>query len=440
MAARLASSHFTKDAAIFWSYKMSNLKKLREDRNAAVTAMKEMVARADAESRGFTVDDDSAWAKAEADISSIDKRISAEERIAQFGSSSPILSDAPAVKADGNALFRKYLRNGLEGMAVEERNAVRELRAFSAGTGNTGGFSVPEDFYNVLENALKAMGAMWQTSEIIRTAGGATLPMPTFNYTGISATIVSENAAGTLDSSTPFGVANLAAYTYRSPILPVSLEFLDDTAFDESFITNALAESIVRGTNAHFTTGTGTSQPQGIVTGSVLGKTGTTGQTATVIYDDLVDLVHSIDPAYRTSFNSSNVPANEALFGVGQKVGFMMRDASVAVVRKLKDSQLMPIWSPSYQNGQAGGAPDTLLGFPVYVNNDVPAMAANAKSILFGRLDKYKVRVVQDVRMLRLTERYADNLQVGFVAFLRCDGRLLDAGTNPVKHYANSAT
>ena len=67
-------------------------------------------------------------------------------------------------------------------------------------------------------------------------------------------------------------------------------------------------------------------------------------------------------------------------------------------------------------------------------------MAANAKSILFGRLDKYKVRVVQDVRMLRLTERYADNLQVGFVAFLRCDGRLLDAGTNPVKHYANSAT
>ena len=150
----------------------------------------------------------------------------------------------------------------------------------------------------------------------------------------------------------------------------------------------------------------------------MLGKTGTTGQTTSVIYDDLVDLTHSVDPAYRA----------------GAK--FMMNDSSLKVVRKLKDSQNRPLWEPSVQ----AGVPDSLLGFPVVTNQDVATMAANAKSILFGRLDKYKTRIVKDVTILRLVERFAENLQVAFLLFMRADGALLDAGTNPVKYYANSAT
>jgi len=214
-------------------------------------------------------------------------------------------------------------------------------------------------------------------------------------------------------------VANLGAYTYRTPVLPISYEFLQDSAFNESTIIDAFAESLGRGVNAHLTTGTGSSQPQGIVTASASGKVGTTGQTVSVIYDDLVDLEHSIDPAYRAS---------------GCK--WMFHDNTLKVLKKIKDTTGLPLFVPAV----SGPAVDTIMGYQFQINQDMPVMAANAKSMLFGRMDKYKTRIVRDVTMLRLTERYADYLQVGFIGFMRADGKLLDAGTNPVKYYQNSAT
>ena len=121
-----------------------------------------------------------------------------------------------------------------------------EMRAFTAGTSNTGGATVPQDFYNKLEVALKAFGGMMQVADILRTDTGAVLPMPSFNYTNVLATIVGEGVAGTLDSSTPFTSVNLGAFTYRTPILPVSYEFLQDSAFGEGFIVDALRGSLAR--------------------------------------------------------------------------------------------------------------------------------------------------------------------------------------------------
>jgi HK97 family phage major capsid protein len=114
----------------------------------------------------------------------------------------------------------------------------------------------------------------------------------------------------------------------------------------------------------------------------------------------------------------------------------MLNDASVKVIRKLKDSQNRPLWEPSVQVGQ----PDMLLGFPVKINNDIATMAASARSILFGDFSKYKIRQVLDTQVARLNERLMDKLQVGFIGFLRAGGALLDAGTHPVVYYANSAT
>ena len=107
-----------------------------------------------------------------------------------------------------------------------------------------------------------------------------------------------------------------------------------------------------------------------------------------------------------------------------------MNDASVAKVRKLVDGQSRPLWEPSLQIDK----PDTLLGYPVVINQDVASMAASAKSILFGDFSKYIIRDVAGISVVRLQERYADYRQVGFYAFLRTGGRLLDAGTNPVKY------
>jgi HK97 family phage major capsid protein len=160
------------------------------------------------------------------------------------------------------------------------------------------------------------------------------------------------------------------------------------------------------------------------VTASASGKVGTTGQTLTVTYDDLVDLVHSIDPLYR-----------------GPRARFMLHDSSLKVIQKLKDTQNRPIWVAGLgEPSLAAPNPSTILGYPYTINPDMPVMAANAKSILFGDFSNYLVREVTDFTVLRLVERYAEYLQVAFIGFQRVDGNLINAGTNPIKFYQNSAT
>lgn len=420
---------------------MSDLQKLKDQRAEIVIQMRAMHETAEKEERGFTSDDDAKWNSLEAELEKLDERIKRSEKL---GAASRVVptelraagnflgeqqEDKGGDAANEKRVFDKFLRVGIGELDQEERSFMmsrrdtsKEARAFSQGTGNTGGYTVPQDFRDQLEVALKAYGGMLQVADVMRTDTGATLPMPSFNYTNVLATIVGEGTTSSADASTPFGVANMNAFTYRSPILPVSYEFLQDSAFGEGFIVDALSGSIARALNAHFTGGTGTGQPRGILVDAVSGKVGTTGQTLSVIFDDLVDLVHSIDPAYRAS---------------GCK--FMMHDGSLKIARKLKDTQGRPIFLPGY-DGLAGAMSDQLLGYDISINQDMPAMAASAKSILFGRFDKYKARLVKDVTIMRLVERYADNLQVAFLLFARADGRLLDAGTNPVKYYQNSAT
>jgi HK97 family phage major capsid protein len=131
-----------------------------------------------------------------------------------------------------------------------------------------------------------------------------------------------------------------------------------------------------------------------------------------------VDLKHSVDAAYRSNAE------------------FMMNDLTVAAISKLLDGNGKPLWAAGIQVG----APDTILNHPYVVNNDMAVMAASAKSILFGDFSKYMIRDVLGITMMRLAERYADFLQVGFMAFMRTDADLLDAGQAPIKHYINAAS
>jgi HK97 family phage major capsid protein len=284
---------------------------------------------------------------------------------------------------------------------------------------SAGGYTIPEDFYNKLTDALKFYGGMRQSrAEIIRSTSGADLPMPTDDDTSNSGAILDENTqVGEQDIT--FGVVILGAYMYTSKLVRVSLQLLQDSAFDlESWLARKLGERIGRATNNHFTVGTGTAQPNGVVTAASEGKVGDTGQTTSVTYGDLVDLFHAVDRDYR------------------QNGEWMMHDSSLKALKKLEDNDGRPLWQP----GLAVREPDTILGKPYIVNNDVPVMGVDAKSILFGDFSLYKIRDVLGVQVLRLQERYADFLQVGFLAFSRHDGDLLDAGTAPIKYYQNSST
>lgn len=320
----------------------------------------------------------------------------------------------------GADLYAKFLRGGEKAISADE---WREIRAtMSTTTGSEGGFSVQSDVAAQIIDQLKYFGGMREAATVIQTAMGNPLSFPGSDGTAETGELIAENTTAT-GADPVFTTVALNAYKYSSKIVAVPFELLQDSQVDvAAFVNTRLAQRVGRITNTHFTTGTGTGQPRGVVTATSAGKTGTTGQTTTVIFDDLVDLVHSVDVAYRS----------------GGSCRWMLNDASLKVVRKLKDSQGRPIFLPGY-DGLAGAMADALLGYPITVNNDVATMVANAKSILFGDFAKYYVRDVMAATLFRFDDSaYAKLGQVGFLMWHRSGGNLLD--TAAVKHYANSAT
>ncbi|WP_271678845.1 phage major capsid protein [Thermomonas mangrovi] len=333
------------------------------------------------------------------------------------------VGDAPAAAAARSPMFAKWMRGGDQALTAAEWTAVRNT--MSTGTGSEGGYTVETSVASELIKAMKQFGGMRDAATVFATGQGNPMSWPSMDDTGNTGELIAENTTATAQDAA-FGTVSLNTYKFSSKVVTVPIELLQDSQVDiEAVVIALLAERLGRVQNTYFTTGTGTSQPRGIVTGAASGKVGTTGQTTTVIYDDLVDLEHSVDPAYR------NAPG----------VGFMMNDASLKVIRKLKDTQGRPIFVPGYETGSPGSAPSTLLGRPIYINQDIATMAANAKSILFGRLNNYRIRDVMAAQVFRFTDSVYTKLgQVGFLAWQRAGGNLLDVSGATVKYYQNSAT
>ena len=201
------------------------------------------------------------------------------------------------------------------------------------------------------------------------------------------------------------------------------IELLQDSSIDVvGLINKRMRDRIGRIQNTKFTLGSGAGEPNGLVTASTVGKVGIVGQTVTVIYDDLVDLIDSVDYAYGD-----------------QMTGFMMSQSMRKVVRKIKDSTGRPIWTPNYDAGIAGGFSDELLGYKVTLNNDMPVPAANAKSLAFGAFKNYMIRDALEITLFRFEDSaFMLKGQIGFVGWARAGGNLHD--TAAVRLYQNSAT
>lgn len=286
-----------------------------------------------------------------------------------------------------------------------------EARDLSAISGPAGAYTIPSGMLQPLERALLAFGGMRQAATVIRTTEGNVLPFPTSNDTSNTGALIGENTAVS-EQDVTFAAVNLQAHKYSSKLVQVPVELLQDSAVNlPAFLGEILGERIGRIQNTHFTTGDGAMKPKGIVTAATLGKTAASATAITM--DEVLDLVASVDPAYRPG------------------ASFMARDATIIALRKLKDGQGQYLWS---KGDVTSGEPERLWGYPVITNQDVAAIATTAKTLLFGQFSRYKIRDVQSIRMRRLVERYADSDQEGFVAFMRSDGNLIDAGTNPVKY------
>lgn len=334
---------------------------------------------------------------------------------------------APAGQVDepnAKNQYSRFLRIGMNALTAEEHQIIIRNAMSVGGAGSEGGYTVQTDIAKTVTEALKKYGGMRQVAEIIQTAQGNPINYPTSDGTSEEGEIIGENApASALDPS--FGTKSLNVYKYSSKIIAVPFELLQDSAVDvESFVNARIVTRLGRVTNKHFTVGTGVGQPTGIVTAAGVGRVGAAGQTLSVTYDDVVELQHSVDPAYREAGNTR----------------FMMHDTSVKVIRKLKDNNGRPLWVPDFDQGITLGMGGTLAGSPVTVNQHMPVMAANASSILFGDHSYYKIRDVMAVTMFRFNDSvYTTKGQVGFLAWMRSGGNFVDIG-GAVRSYQNSAT
>ncbi len=286
-----------------------------------------------------------------------------------------------------------------------------EKRAMSSQIGASGGFLVPDSFINRVEAAMLAFGGILQVATIFNTNSGSPLPLPTINDTGNTGEMIGESGSvGTTSTDPSIGQITLNAWKFSSKPVHIPTELIEDSPFDiAARVGDWLGERIGRIINTKMTVGTGGAEPEGIVNGATLGKTA--AAAAAIDPKEIIDLAHSVDPSYRGNAR------------------FMLHDSVLSAVRKLQTTDGQFLWMPGLQ----AGVPDTLYGKPITINQDMEStLATGNKVILFGDLSKYNVRQVRGIRVHRWTRD--ENDQEAFVAYVRADGAVIDAGTNPIKY------
>lgn len=411
---------------------------LRDKRAKLITAANEITVAAAKDKRSMTAEEAEKWDKIHGETETIAKDIDRLEKqeaanrsvsnpagnriIADGGDPAP--ADAKKEAEHRSKAMSAFLRFGMADLPPEQRQVLAalradvtpEMRAQSVGTTTAGGYTVAPDtsLYSSIDKALQQFG--WFDAagvNVLRTATGANLPMPTSTDVSNSGALLAENTQATTQDIT-IGQVSLDSYMYTSKIVLVSLQLLQDAAINvDGFVGEALGERLGRAFATAGTTGTGSSQPNGIVTAATLGKTA--AGAAAITYAELLDLKHSVDPAYR------------------KNAKWMFKDSTLLLIKKLVDGSSRPLWQPGISSGIAATNADTIDSDPYVINQDMPAATTGLKSVLYGDFSRFAIRYSGPTTLLRLTERYADYLQVGFLAFQRFDSELLSAGA-PIKY------
>ena len=351
-------------------------------------------------------------AKLEAERADAEKRARENKRPDQGGEAR---GADEGEKLEYRQAFLDFARTGFDPAKLSsEARALIESRAQTAGSNGAGGYTVPTELAAVVDKTLKMWGPMYDEAicTVLNTSGGNPLDFPKTDDTAVAVAQHTEAAAMTDDggSDATFTKMTLNAFVYDTEWVQVSMELLQDSAIDmEGFIGGLLGERLARRVNTELTTGDGTGDPNGIVTASAAGKTA--ASATAIVADELIDLLHSVDPAYRAS----------------PKCRFMFNDGTLAAIRKLKDGNGQYIWS---MGDVRSGSPDRLLGQPYSVNQAMASIATGNKVALFGDFSKYYVRKVGSPIIGVRREYYFPN--IGLVGLVRLDGDLIQ--TSAVKH------
>jgi HK97 family phage major capsid protein len=319
---------------------------------------------------------------------------------------------------------------GTRAVAAAEKNdsdiireiALGERRSFSFDkrdvTKGSTGAPVPTSFYDTLVEHLVVQGPMLDGNvvTILTTNSGESLQIPrTATYT--SPAITAEGSAISESDPTFGAFVTLGAFKYAATF-QLSREVVEDSGINLlDFVARQAAVGMGTAVNAGLTTGTGTVQPTGIVTAASSAVTGCTGVAGVPTADNLIDLVYTCPSPYRR-----------------RGAAFQMRSSTLSAVRKLKDTTNQYIWQPGIQ----AGAPDMLLGFPVYENPDIVATALGARSVIFGDMSSYYVRQVRGIDFARDDSVGFVNDLITFRVTWRGDGNIPDA--NGVWYFKGGAS
>jgi HK97 family phage major capsid protein len=421
------------------------MKELRNKLANVAKQMRDLHETAESEDRGFSAEELQTWNNLLADYEDLEKRIEAAERIERLeqtsvGAHAGGIPDLTAhdddddggtqeirSAAEGRATeaytdaFMSFVRG--DGLSAEQRSLLQqyqaemETRAQGVGTDAAGGFTVPEGFAGFITETMQDFSGLLNAANpagtngpmLLRTASGNTIPYPTNDDTANAGAILDENTqVGEQDFV--FGARNLTAFMYTSLLVRVSLQLLQDEAVNlQAYIGTMLGKRIGRALSPHFATGAGTTEPTGLVTAATDGAVDISAG-AGVTYDNLVDLEHALDPAYRR-----------------RGASWVFNDNTLRDLKKLVDGNARPLWLPASLGSIAEqGARPTLSGYPYIVDQGMQDVAIGNRPIAFGDLSEFIIREVLGINLFRFNERYMDFLQIGFLAFARFDSNLID--------------
>ena len=380
---------------------------MREKRNKLVGAMDAFLDTHATDKGTLSPEDDKTYKDMESEVAQLTDSIHRMERREEIEAelnkpvSKPLTGkpmqaekDAPVKTGRASDEYRKGMLQALRTNFRQISNVMQE------GVAEDGGYLVPEEYDNRLiqklteANIIRKLGTRITTSGTHKINIAATTP---------AAAWIDEGGALTFGDAT-FAQINLDAHKLHVAV-KVTEELLYDSAFPlEKYIVDEFGKALANAEEDAFLNGNGTGKPLGILAATGGAEIGVTAASSTTITaDEIINLIYSLKRPYR------------------KKAVFITNDATLAILRKLKDGNGAYMWQPSL----VAGEPDKLLGYPVYTSQFMPAVAAGSKSVIFGDISYYNIGDRGTRSFAELRELFAGNGMIGYVAKERVDGKLV---------------
>ncbi|WP_170019198.1 phage major capsid protein [Campylobacter sp. RM16190] len=370
---------------------MNKLQQLREEASKLLADMRGILATAEKENRSTTQEENAKYDAMERDFDAKKaeiQRFEALEKADKFMASAPEFeAQKGSVKSDDayTENFWRYIRG-----AEFERNALSTTDA-------NGGYTVPKTFQTSVIELLNKECLMRKLCSVMTTANTNLIPVeasrPQFGWI--------QEAAAYQETGLTFAQIQIGAHK-AGGIIKISEELLNDSAINiEAYVKGKMVDGLALLEEEAFIKGDGNNKPKGLITGITAGIT--TGASDKFTADEVIDMFYSLAVGYR----------NQATW--------LVSDVFEKELRKLKDKNNRYLW----EEGLTVGAPNTILGRPVYVSEFMDnELSAGKQPAIFGDLKYYQIADRGAMGLQRLNELYAGNGQVGFRIYKRTDGKL----------------